>query len=308
MTLAVRTAILLLTGCLSLVSCRSHPGVLYRPAGTTIETYKTDPVPLRLNIYPYSGKARGAVLFVHGGGWAVGGSDVPLYGDWEAVLSDANLRAFSMEHRLPPDYRGKDMIQDCIDAVRYLNNNAGRFGFPRGNVAIVGFSSGGHIAVMTAITLSRSSFGRPDPQVRAVVSYYAPLDPSSLYASGSPEIRQILEAYLPAYPGDSGVSSERSAVLRREYFTRALIDISPTANLHPGIPHMFLAHGEGDSLVPVQQSRAFVSRADVTAPGKVILETIPGMEHNFNLARGRWAREIEKRAVRFIVQAMKTDY
>ncbi|MDH5654914.1 MAG: alpha/beta hydrolase, partial [Spirochaetia bacterium] len=104
--------------------CRSRNSILfYKPFGTTQEIYKKNS-DIHITVYPYEGFAKGSVIFIHGGGWQMGGSDLPFYGDWEILLKKAGLRAFSIEHRTAPHYRGKEIIQDCMDAVRYINQNA----------------------------------------------------------------------------------------------------------------------------------------------------------------------------------------
>lgn len=278
----------------SLAACSGPMILIYRPEGLVTEIYKKSPAPLEMRVYPFDGEAVGAVIFIHGGGWAVGGADVPLYQDWEKHLRAAGIRAFSIEHRLTPDARGSELIEDCMAAVRYVNDNAARFRIPREHIHLVGFSSGGHLAVMSGILLSRSGTTR---LVRSVTAYYAPLDLASLYLGGGMEIRKILEDYLPEYasePRDDLGSWSR-------FYTRAIHDVSPVENLHPRIPDFFLVHGEADRLIPVSQAQTFAARAAEIRPGSVRIEIPKNADHNFNVSRGRWARDIEKRVVQFIV-------
>ncbi len=284
--------------------CASAPAPLfYQPEGTTFESYRRTPVDLRLAVYPaYADQSAGAILFVHGGGWGVGGAGLPFYADWEKQVRRADLRAFAVEHRLPPRYRGRDQVEDVVAAVRYLQTNATRFGFPADRIALVGFSSGGHLAVMTGLTLSKrrpGQFRTASNPVRAVVAYYAPLDPERLLQSENPEIRDILFNYLPAF--DPGRDMRESVRLRESFYLRALKDISPLQNLHRDAPPMLLVHGDQDKLVPISQSQAFQARAEELKPGLVRLETARGADHNFEASRSRWARALEEESVEFIL-------
>lgn len=280
-------------GLLATMACSGPMTLIYKPEGLVTEIYKSQPVPLEMRVYPFDGEATGAVIFIHGGGWAVGGADVPLYQDWEKPLRSAGLRAFSIEHRLAPAARGIDIIQDCMAAVRYVNDNAARFRIPKGRIHLVGFSSGGHLAVMSGILFSRTS-GREI--VRSVTAYYAPLDLASLYMGGSPEIRRILEDYLPEYtpePNNDLASWSR-------FYTRVIHEVSPIENLHPRVPDFFLVHGEEDHLIPVSQTQAFAAKLGEIRAGAAVLDIAKNADHNFNVSRGKWAREIEKRVVQFI--------
>ncbi|MCR9140902.1 MAG: alpha/beta hydrolase [bacterium] len=285
--------------------------LFFRPSGTTVEVYKRRPVPLKLVVYPRppGGTARGAVIFIHGGGWSVAGAGIPTYQDWHEPLQKAGLRAFALEHRVPPRYRGRDHINDCVDAVRYIERNAQRFGIPADRMALVGFSSGGHLAVMTGLTLSRPRPGMRSLSgagpVQAVVAYYAPLDPERLLEdTTNPELRKVLVNYLPRFsvtPTDAPNSTgNQLSELRRSFYERALTDISPMHHMHAFAPPMYLLHGVRDELIPVEQSRAFRDRANSIKPGAARLEEVGKGDHHFIRSRNRWARAADEAALDFI--------
>ena len=302
----------------AMLLCKSVPlQLFFRPPGTEVETYKRSPVPLELVVYPapQNKAARGAVVFIHGGGWSVAGAGVPTYQDWHEPLQTAGLRAFAVEHRVPPEYRGRDHINDCVDAIRYIENNAARFGIPANRLALVGFSSGGHLAVMSGLSLSRPrpgirSLASAGP-VRAVVAYYAPLDPERLLDQNpSPALREVLVNYLPRYALHSRAvagDAPREEELRRSFYERALKDISPMQHVHAFAPPMLLLHGVRDDLIPVQQSRSFFEHANQVRPGMIQLREVERGDHHFIRSRSRWARAVDQAAIDFIVEALGSD-
>ncbi|MCB1318279.1 MAG: alpha/beta hydrolase, partial [Leptospiraceae bacterium] len=231
--------------------CSSHSGVLfYRPPGTTTEVYKTHPEALQLTVYPEStpGIHTGAVVFIHGGGWQAKGSDLPLYWDWHARVQNAHLRAFSLEHRAAPTYRGHDLLEDTLDAVAYIRQHANRFRIPPDKIALVGFSSGGHLAVLTALAASTPRPGRYERHpggIRAAISFYGPLDPEGLLEYGNPAARNLLLNYLPEFRDYSANQSDGGAQ-QRSFLTQSLKDISPIYRLHYRAPRMLLLHGAKD--------------------------------------------------------------
>ncbi len=304
----------LVVGALLFAACKSAQkpkGIFWRPAGTTVEVYKKKPETLGMTIYPSTSKEhRGAVLFIHGGGWSVGGSDVPLYFDWEPELRRAGLRAFSIEHRLAPKYRGHELIADCMDALAYIKKHARRFNIPEDRIAIVGFSSGGHLAVMTALlssgqsNLARAIIAKTSgdiPPVRAVAAFYSPLDPASLFRSGNVKIRSVIERYLPRRTTGADEDGIAAALKREIELQRTLIAISPVRYLHRKSPPTILVHGMADELVPISQSEKYWKHAKALGlTSRVTLVSVPRAAHNFNLSRNGWARAAERKAIRFI--------
>ncbi len=191
----IYTAVLVLfvmNGCAT-----SAGGVFFRPEGTTTELYSTNPERLKITVYPEVvsyGQHKGAILFVHGGGWETGGSDLPLYSDWEPYINRAGLRAFSIEHRLAPEYHGRALIEDVLSAIGYINRNAKRFNIPDSTIHLVGFSSGGHLALSAALQLDASSKRSP---VRSVSAFYAPTNPAGRYFTAQGKLKKYLHNYLP---------------------------------------------------------------------------------------------------------------
>lgn len=315
-----KKSIILLT--LAIASCfsakpRKQMQLFYRPPGTTVEIYREEPVSLGINVYPPPpGPIRGAVIFVHGGGWMMPGTDLPLFEDWEQPLKDAGLQAFSIEHRTAPEYRGRELVEDCAQAVRYVHQNAARFKIPEDKIALIGFSSGGHLSVMTALTLTKQdpALGvRQASYLKAVVSFYAPLDLEELAKTGGPEIRTILANYLPIKnPGEEGDESKQRAMRMRSmadfsqdsFLKRTLYDISPIENIHPAMAPTFLIHGDSDSLIPMMQSVQFYRRA-YAAGASVAFLGVPGAEHNFQQSRKPYARQAEAAAIQFILQHLQ---
>jgi len=280
-------------------TCSTPQVILYRPRETVVEFYKTNP-PLQINVYPGPRKAVGAVIMIHGGGWMMGGPDIPLYQDWESRFNDADLRVFSIEHRLAPGARGRDQVEDCVDAVHFIQANAQKYGFPADKISLMGFSSGGHLAVMTGLILSRRPLRRPSP-IRSVISFYAPLDPAWLLTHGDDNVKHLLLQYLPPVDFPEGTEEDQ----KENFLRRALMDISPIDNLHLYAPPLFIIHGESDSLIPYTQGSVFAQRAMELGLKNVVFLPVPGAEHNFNASRNRRIREVEQKAIDFAAQSMR---
>jgi acetyl esterase/lipase len=303
----IASVLLFMAGCQITPAPRTdlvHRALNFRPEGTREITYREKPERLQLLAYPTGGDSPvGAVIFIHGGGWSIPGPDMPLFQDWVQELDRRRLRSFSIEHRITPQYRGMDPIIDSVEAYRYIQANAARFGFPADSIAIMGFSSGGHIAVMTGLELTKpdSPGEESGPAPRAIVSFYAPMEPGELYQVGSPGIKEILVRYLPEVPADY----QADPVKRKEYLRARFLEISPGAQLHKQAPPMLLVHGQQDRLVPAVQSISFFWKArNIGNSARLLL--VPRGSHNFNQSRSVWARQTEQQALDYIVQHLPT--
>lgn len=106
-------------------------------------------VPVRI-LRP-SGKPKGVVLDIHGGGWVIGNAqmddDLNL-----GMVNACDVAVVSVDYRLAVDTPVEGLMDDCLTAARWLLN-AGEFaGLP---VIIVGESAGGHLAAATLLALKQ---------------------------------------------------------------------------------------------------------------------------------------------------------
>ncbi|MBI39774.1 MAG: hypothetical protein CMF59_09250 [Leptospiraceae bacterium] len=320
-TVAIPGLMLLLFSCSLNANLRQdlvHRSLYFRPDGTKEIVYAEDPEELTMLSYPTGGENPvGAIIFIHGGGWSIKGPDMPLFQDWIDALNDRGIKAFSIEHRVSPAYRGMAPIEDSIQAFRYIQTHASDFNIPPEKIAIMGFSSGGHIAVMTGLELTRKSTstdaGNPEsPEIErsrnradayppvAVVSFYAPMEPGELYQVGSPGIKTILERYLPEAPRED----QSNIVKKRAFMNQKFQEISPGAQLHRHAPPMLLIHGQQDRLVPATQSISFYWKARQYGIPATRLILVPRGDHNFNASRNQWARDAEIQALDYVVQRL----
>ena len=88
------------------------------------------------------------VIFVHGGGWKRGDKTMMRGSDklehWQAL----GYAVASINYRLVPDATVEQQGADVASAVAYLRSNAGRLGFDRSRIALVGHSAGAHLVAL----------------------------------------------------------------------------------------------------------------------------------------------------------------
>ena len=126
-----------------------------------------------------------ALVAVHGGGWRLANLDNYRHlGPW---LAERGYVTLAVTHRLskPTDKAYPDAVQDVRAAVQFVKGRAAEFGIDPERIALVGDSSGGHLAALVALAGEHALFregnaadphGRISTAVKVCVPIYAVLD------------------------------------------------------------------------------------------------------------------------------------
>lgn len=105
------------------------------------------PVPVRVYRPPH---ARGAVIWLHGGGFVMG--DVHTEHPWAARLADSSGEmVISVGYRLAPEHPFPAALDDAYAVLAWASENADRLGIDPGRIAVGGHSAGGGIAAAVAL-------------------------------------------------------------------------------------------------------------------------------------------------------------
>ncbi|MFI5529232.1 alpha/beta hydrolase fold domain-containing protein [Kitasatospora sp. NPDC051853] len=260
-----------------------------RPADARTHTYATvDGTELKLDALPArrgSGTQQGsgprpAVVYVHGGGWKIGGrEDGYPWGRW---FTDRGYDVFTIDYRLLPHADWRSGVGDVKAAVGWVRDNAGTLGVDPARISLFGESAGGHLALMAAYTEGDPVFPPTEPHrdtsVRTVLSFYGTTDFDDAVAnSTAPDlIRRATREYV-------GGTKEQQP--ERWYAS------SPVHHVRPGLPPTLSVHGEDDRLIPVSQSR-LLGQALAGAGVEHRTVELPWSSHLFDLTRGNLATQI----------------
>src|SRR5690606_10125250 len=119
-----------------------------RKNGTYLISKVTDP---NLRYYSPKGERRtdAAVVICPGGGY--GGLAISHEGyDVAEKFAAMGVSAFVLKYRLPSDEIMEDRkngpLQDVQQAIKYVRENASKYGINPNKIGIMGFSAGGHLA------------------------------------------------------------------------------------------------------------------------------------------------------------------
>lgn len=134
---------------------------------------------------------RPLVVFLHGGGWAMG--DLDSYEPLVETLCTASAALFlSVDYRLAPEHRFPAGLEDGLAAVRWATTHAAQIGADPARIAVMGDSSGGNLAAVIAHRL------RHDERVHLAAQFllYPVLDVASAHDRFPSRLRFGDGAYL----------------------------------------------------------------------------------------------------------------
>jgi acetyl esterase/lipase len=187
---------------------------------------------------------------------------------------DRGFAIASVDYRLSPVARFPAQIHDINGAIRFLKQQASRFGLDAGRFAIAGSSAGGHLAALTGVssghrdlegTLHRSAGISAD--VRGIVSFYGASNLQTILDQSTPHGLRVRVPALKLLLG--GLPEEHPALARLA---------SPTAHVDSSDPPLLLIHGDQDPQMPISQAHELVGRyREVGRP--VELDVVHGGRH-----------------------------
>jgi acetyl esterase/lipase len=137
-------------------------------------------------------------------------------------------------------------IQDCYQALEFLHNNASKYKLDKNKFVLFGFSAGGHLASLLALSNNNNVTDfypqkkKTNFKIKAVIDFYGPSDFLAMTASGDPEMK-----------GDPISTLLGAAPLKRPDLSRSA---SPVTYVDKDDPPFIIVHGEKDESVPYQQS------------------------------------------------------
>ncbi|MEB3021914.1 alpha/beta hydrolase [[Mycobacterium] crassicus] len=238
---------------------------------------------------PRDGRAP-VLLQVPGGAWMVGskrGQAHPLM----SHLVERGWVCVSINYRLSPRSTWPDHIVDVKRALAWTKAHIADYGGDPDWVAITGGSAGGHLCALTALTAGdprfQPGFADADTSVRAAVPFYGIYD-----FTGDTELHPLLTPALSAYVFKQS----------RHSFPDTYRNASPMTYVSPGAPPFFVLHGVNDSLVPVEQARAFTARLREVSTNPVVYAEMPFAQHAFDIFGSARAAHTAKAVEQFLAE------
>lgn len=217
-----------------------------------------------------------AVLIFAGGGWK-GAGRKDLMDRFTQGLAARGYVAGTVDTRSTPTHVFPKQVEDARCAVRFLRANAAKYGVDPKRVGTMGFSAGGHLALMTGVLDKEDGFegdgGWPQESGKAdaVVAFCGPSD----FLSAKPANGGNFEFFLGCKKKDNP-----------ELYKRA----SPLTYVRKTSAPMLLIQGTADDMVPWTQATLMADALTAAGvPGRV--ELLFGAGHRWS--GPEWERTLE---------------
>ena len=235
-----------------------------------------DAEPVRLFVVkPEKWKAtdrRSALMFFFGGGWTTGTPANSIY--WAKLAASLGMVGIA------PDYRTKgrndtsplEAVADGRAALHWVQEHADELGLDPARIVVGGNSTGGHVALWTAITKAPpGSTEAESPRLK----------PAALILFSTVSDTSTLSGYTPQRFGEHAMA------------------LSPVHQLDAQMPPVLAFHGDADKLVPLRQALAL--REKLLAAGNACeLHIVPGGGHNFGNEVPEWKEKSRELMIEFM--------
>jgi acetyl esterase/lipase len=255
-------------------------------------TYETVPGfrPMTLDVYigPHTpSSVMPLVLYIHGGGWAMGHSrQSGAFDDWPGVLASLAARGYavaSLNYRLSGEAPFPAALQDVKASIRFLRAHAADYGIDPARALVWGGSAGGHLAALAATTCGvpvlepapatistpeSDTLARQSDCVQGAVTWYGIFDLSTMrdattvHGSTPPAIGRFIGCTK------TPCSPESLQAASAEHYIKA------------DLPPFLMIHGASDKTVDPTQSMHF-NEAMKAAGAHAELIIIPAVDHSF---------------------------
>jgi acetyl esterase/lipase len=200
---------------------------------------------------------------VHSNGTAVlvapGGAYIHLAANHEGRepadrLTELGITAFVLKYRLGPTYLYPVPLEDARRAVRLVRSLAATYGYAPDRIGMMGFSAGGHLTAMTAVSPDPGKPNDPDPVERqsSAVNFQI-----LVYPWLNAMQPQVANPYQPGKQMINYCSVTQG--LTQADCTRLNADYTPATHITRSTPPAFLVAATDDSTVPVTTAVEFYS-------------------------------------------------
>ncbi len=214
-----------------------HKDLLYAAIGSRL---------LSLDLYlPSKVENPPIIVWVHGGAWHSGSKENP-----PLTFLPYGYGLASVEYRLSGEAKFPAQVLDIKSAIQWLRGHSEEFKFDAEKIVIAGESAGGHLAALVGTTNGVKEFN-PDyghhteesSDVQGIIDFFGPTNFETILHQSTPhgkDVRMPAMALLFGEPIGQDTSKLQLA--------------SPVHHVDPSDPPIFIAHGNQDNQVPINQS------------------------------------------------------
>lgn len=226
------------------------------------------------------------VVWIHGGAWMLNDkyADMSYMQNTVKSFIDSGYALASIDYRYSTTAVFPAQIQDCNEAVQFLYDHAVKYDLDKNRIALIGFSAGGHLASLMALSNNNDvqEFYPPGKKInfkiRCAFDFYGPSDLVMLATNPDTSVnneRNPVSILLGAMPVD------------RPDLARIA---SPVTYVDKNDPPFLIVQGEKDESVPNTESKILSSWLTLAGvPNKLII--VPVAPHYGNMFDADYIRK-----------------
>lgn len=247
------------------------------------------------------------IFIIHGGGFmALDKRDCEM----AHAIKESIKRGFgvvSLNYRMTQEVKFPEPVRDIKQAIRFIKVHGHEYKLNTDKMMVWGGSAGGYLTLMAALFSDDSYFDNPNDvnkavsftidgavawypitefatldhqlQINSLINKYLRkeiLDQHECYVNAMPESEENAFPYH-ALPDSAGsILLGENCCVDNEWTRLA----SPIHRIKKTMPRIFIQHGSGDEIVPMQQSIDFALKAnELCREERVICEIVPHAIH-----------------------------
>jgi acetyl esterase/lipase len=245
---------------------------------------------LTLDVFTPRENANGAaVVAVVSGGWFSSHDHVNI--GLANALTKRGYTVFEVVHGSQPRFTIPDAVADLNRAVRFIRYHAKDYHIDPPRIGITGGSAGGHLSLMqgtagdTGDPKAKDPVDRMSSRVQAVACFFPPTDFLNYGEKGKSVLESVVvtkhKLRSPFDFQEFNRDRQLFVPITDEQKVREILrQCSPFAHASSDDPPTLIIHGDKDSIVPLQQAEAIITRfKEVGVPAELIVKK--GADHGW---------------------------
>ena len=138
------------------------------------------------------------LVYFHGGGWVIG--SINSCSRYCGAMAEKGIAVLAVDYRLAPEHPFPEGLNDCTDAIKFALNNMTEW--KCSGISVGGDSSGGNLAIATAMSFPESTFNSLIIFYPVTKAYADDSNSWKQFGKGFGLDSELMDAFNDAYTSD----------------------------------------------------------------------------------------------------------
>jgi triacylglycerol lipase len=257
----------------------------------SVQYKNTKNIPVSLDIYrPETAPSKGSpvILYVHGGSWAYGSSEIPkvLSPILKPFLNEGYTIISVSYELLNKKIDFSKQVSDVKDSIKWIYKNKDAYNLNVNEIGVIGISAGAHLSLLATYSDSNEfiddeSLKDYPYKVKYIIDFFGPTDLASF------DQNVALKETVPF------LSSIKN---KKEYIRK----FSPINYVKKDLPKTLIVHSKADTMVPYSNSSSLYESSNALG-NNVSLLTLDNPNHDLSNLQGDDLKKLIIKVLTFII-------